>query len=87
MRYSQYSRLLRSLLSNIGRRRRERHQKPTRGKRAGLFSLSVMGNESSTPVGDDVPPCTLESRTLDALAKYIKSGRAKKIVVMVGDFS
>ena len=42
-----------------------------------------MGNESSVPVEDHVPPTTLESRTLDALAKYIKEGRAKSIVVMV----
>ncbi|KKY15165.1 putative nad-dependent deacetylase sirtuin-2 [Phaeomoniella chlamydospora] len=43
-----------------------------------------MGNESSTLVEDHVPPQTLDSRTLDSLAKYIKSGGVRKVVVMVG---
>ncbi|KAK4997353.1 Sir2 histone deacetylase Hst2 [Elasticomyces elasticus] len=43
-----------------------------------------MGQDESTPVDESVPPETLESRTLDGLAKYIKEGRAKRIVVMTG---
>ncbi|KAF2088465.1 silent information regulator protein Sir2p [Saccharata proteae CBS 121410] len=43
-----------------------------------------MGQEESTIVDDSVKPETLESRTVDAVAKYIKDGRAKRIVVMTG---
>ena len=32
---------------------------------------------------ESTPPQTLESRTVDGLAKYIKDGKAKRIVVMV----
>ena len=42
-----------------------------------------MGNESSVPVRDDTVPQTLESRTLEGVAKYIKEKKASKIVVMV----
>ncbi len=45
-----------------------------------------MGNESSVPVEDDVPPQTLESRTLESVAKYITERRVRRIVVMVGKF-
>ncbi|KAI9727268.1 MAG: Sir2 histone deacetylase Hst2 [Chrysothrix sp. TS-e1954] len=43
-----------------------------------------MGNEESTPVDESVPSQTLETRTLDGLGKYIRSGKAHKIVVMSG---
>jgi NAD+-dependent protein deacetylase SIR2 len=43
-----------------------------------------MGNESSSPVDESVPPKTLAGRTLEALAEYIRSGKAQKIVVMSG---
>ncbi|KAF2753677.1 NAD-dependent deacetylase sirtuin-2 [Pseudovirgaria hyperparasitica] len=43
-----------------------------------------MGQENSTPIDEHTPPDTLESRTLEALAKYIKDGEPKKIVVMTG---
>lgn len=43
-----------------------------------------MGQEASSPIDENTPPDTLEARTLEALAKYIKDGRASKIVVMVG---
>ncbi|EAS35645.3 SIR2 family histone deacetylase [Coccidioides immitis RS] len=43
-----------------------------------------MGNESSIMVDDDVRPQALESRTLEAVAKYIHEKNARKIVVMVG---
>lgn len=42
-----------------------------------------MGNESSTMVDESVPPETLKSRDLKGVADYVKSGRVKKIVVMV----
>ena len=42
-----------------------------------------MGNESSVPVEEDVPPCTLKSRTLEGVAEYIKERNVKRIVVMV----
>ena len=43
-----------------------------------------MGQENSKPVDPSVSPLTLESRTVEGLAKYIKSGKCKKIVVMCG---
>ncbi|KAF2157353.1 NAD-dependent deacetylase sirtuin-2 [Myriangium duriaei CBS 260.36] len=43
-----------------------------------------MGQEGSTPVDENVPPLTLSSRTLDGVASLIKSGRAKRIVIMAG---
>jgi NAD+-dependent protein deacetylase SIR2 len=42
-----------------------------------------MGNESSIPVEENVPPQTLESRTIEAVAKYIKEKKVRRIVVMV----
>ena len=42
-----------------------------------------MGNESSVPVEDDVPPATLKERTLEAVAEYIKEKNVRRIVVMV----
>lgn len=44
-----------------------------------------MGNEESKQmVEDHVRPSTLEKRDLASVAKLIKDGRAKKIVVMTG---
>ncbi|KAK1999782.1 Sir2 family protein [Colletotrichum falcatum] len=43
-----------------------------------------MGNEESTMVDDSVQPKTLQARTLEAVADYIKSGNVKKIAVMTG---
>jgi NAD-dependent histone deacetylase SIR2 len=43
-----------------------------------------MGQDESRVVDPGVPPTTLKARTLEALAEYIKDGRAQKIVVMVG---
>jgi hypothetical protein len=45
-----------------------------------------MGNESSVPVEDDVPPTTLRERTLEAVADYIKEKKVERIVVMVCNF-
>uniref|UniRef100_L2FS49 Nad-dependent deacetylase sirtuin-2 n=1 Tax=Colletotrichum fructicola (strain Nara gc5) TaxID=1213859 RepID=L2FS49_COLFN len=43
-----------------------------------------MGNEESTMLDDSVQPKTLESRSLGAIADYIKSGEVKRIAVMTG---
>lgn len=43
-----------------------------------------MGNESSTPVAEDVPPVTLHGRTIEAVADYIKRNNVRKVVVMNG---
>jgi NAD-dependent histone deacetylase SIR2 len=43
-----------------------------------------MGQESSSLIDDSTPPVSLEARTLEGLAKYIKDGGAQKIVVMSG---
>ena len=43
-----------------------------------------MGQDGSSPVDEGAPSKTLESRTLDGLAKYIRDGHAKRIVVMTG---
>ncbi|KAL9091430.1 MAG: hypothetical protein Q9165_004816 [Trypethelium subeluteriae] len=42
-----------------------------------------MGQEASSPVDESVPPKTLRDRTVEGLAEYIKSGKARRIVVMV----
>lgn len=42
-----------------------------------------MGQEQSM-VGDDTPPETLRDRSLAAVAEHIKSGKARRIVVMTG---
>lgn len=42
-----------------------------------------MGSEESTMVDESSPPRTLKARTVEALAEYIKDGRARNIVVMV----
>lgn len=43
-----------------------------------------MGNEGSSPVDESTPPNTLAGRTIEALAEYMKSGKAKNVVVMTG---
>ncbi|KAF2711406.1 NAD-dependent deacetylase sirtuin-2 [Pleomassaria siparia CBS 279.74] len=42
-----------------------------------------MGNEQSA-IDENTPTQTLDSRTVEAVGKYIKDGRAKRIVVMTG---
>lgn len=41
-----------------------------------------MGNESSSPVNEDIPSVTLKHRTIEGLAEYLKT--ANRIVVMTG---
>jgi len=43
-----------------------------------------MGNESSALVDESTPPQTLEARTIEAVAKYIRERDVRRIVVMVG---
>jgi NAD+-dependent protein deacetylase SIR2 len=43
-----------------------------------------MGNESSTPVDESIPPTVLSARTIDGVARYIKERDCKQIVVMTG---
>jgi len=42
-----------------------------------------MGNEESSMVDPSTRPFTLSARSTEALAQYIKEGKAKKIVVLV----
>ena len=42
-----------------------------------------MGQDQSLPVDESIRPQTLRARSVEAVAKYILSGRAKKIMVMV----
>jgi NAD-dependent histone deacetylase SIR2 len=43
-----------------------------------------MGQEESRLVDDNEPTETLEERSLSAVASYIKSGKAKNVVVLTG---
>ncbi|KAK2750666.1 Sir2 histone deacetylase Hst2 [Myotisia sp. PD_48] len=43
-----------------------------------------MGQEASKPIDDSVSPRTLESRTIQAVAKRIQDGKITKVVVMTG---
>ena len=49
----------------------------------GALFLFKMGQEQSSLIDEDVQPRSLCDRTLESIVKYIKDGRAKKIVVMV----
>ena len=43
-----------------------------------------MGQEESTLLDPSVPTRNLTARSLDAVAEYIQSGKAKRIVVLTG---
>lgn len=43
-----------------------------------------MGQENSALIDDSTPSETLKARNIEAVADYVKAGRARKIVVMVG---
>jgi NAD-dependent histone deacetylase SIR2 len=89
-----YRYIPRFLALNIGRKHKAHRQqaqqdkswrnaeKGRRGK--GKGRRGNMGQDESRVVDPSVPPTTLRARTLEALAEYIKDGRAQKIVVMVG---
>ncbi|PQE32611.1 hypothetical protein CJF32_00004144 [Rutstroemia sp. NJR-2017a WRK4] len=67
----------------IGRRQKPRHQgKPKLTKRD---KRNKMGQEAShEQIDPNQPPKVLSSRSIDGIAKFIKDGKAKKIVVMTG---
>jgi len=58
-------------------------EKGRKGKNKGKGRRGNMGQDESRMVDDNEPPQTLESRTLESIAGYIKDGRATRIVVMV----
>lgn len=62
---------------------RETEKGRGKGKGKGKGRRSKMGNEESRIIDPDTPTQTLKARTVEALAQYIKDGRAKQIVVMV----
>lgn len=43
-----------------------------------------MGNENSSLIDEHTAPLKLSERSLSAVARHIKDGRAQKIVVMTG---
>ncbi|CAA9957061.1 NAD-dependent deacetylase sirtuin-2 [Pyrenophora teres f. maculata] len=59
-------------------------EKGRKGTGKGKGKRGKMGQEESRVVEANAPPKTLQARTLEALAQYIKDGRAQKIVVMTG---
>ncbi|RYN77419.1 NAD-dependent protein deacetylase hst2-1 [Alternaria tenuissima] len=66
---------------------RAQQNKPWRNAekgRKGKGKRGRMGQDESRVVDPTAPPQTLEARTLEALAQYVKDGRAQKIVVMTG---
>lgn len=81
--------LLRTVIAAIGRKHKS-HRGQKGGKprnnnwRDNIGSFFKMGQEGSSPIDESVPPKTLASRTLAALAEYINSGDAQRIVVMSG---
>jgi hypothetical protein len=42
-----------------------------------------MGQEASTPIDENIPAQTLERRDLASVAKFLKDGEHKRVVVMV----
>lgn len=89
---------LNPIVFKIGRKHKAHRQQSAQGKPwresekgrgrgkdkgKGKGRRSKMGNEESRVIDPDTPPQTLKARTVEALAQYIKDGRAKQIVVMV----
>lgn len=65
-------------------RGRGRGKSKAKGQNSCSLGGLQMGNESSTPVAEDVPPATLYARTIEAVADYIKRNNVKRVVVMTG---
>ena len=42
-----------------------------------------MGQESSNLIDEHVPPQTLKDRSIKSIARFIKDGRVRRVVVMV----
>ena len=88
-----YLQLLHSHSLKIGRKHKAHRQqlsqsKPWRESEKGRKGKGKgrrykMGNEESRVVDANTPTQTLKARSLEALAEYIKDGRAQQIVVMV----
>ncbi|KAF1979762.1 NAD-dependent deacetylase sirtuin-2 [Bimuria novae-zelandiae CBS 107.79] len=80
----------------IGRKHKAHRGQPPQGKngriaekgrnknRGKVGRHGKMGQDESHMVDENTPPETLKSRTLEAVAEYIKDGRARRIVVMTG---
>jgi NAD-dependent histone deacetylase SIR2 len=88
---------LHPIVFKIGRKHKAHRQQSAQGKPwresekgrgkgkdkgKGKGKRNRMGNEESRVIDPDTPPQTLKARTVEALAQYIKDGRAKQIVVM-----
>lgn len=41
-----------------------------------------MGQEASNQIDESVPPATLSERSIEAVARHISDGRARKIVAL-----
>lgn len=82
---SQLRRWTRAKAAAIGRHRNKDRQPSLIARKPWLRGKGWqrMGQDSSTPVDESTPPQTLQSRTLDGVAAYIRDGKAKRIVVMV----
>ncbi|KAH3906217.1 hypothetical protein HBH56_205300 [Parastagonospora nodorum] len=90
---------LQSIVFKIGRKHKAHRQQAAQGKPwresekgrgkakdkgKGKGKRNRMGNEESRVIDPNTLPQTLKARTVEALAQYIKDGRAKRIVVMTG---
>jgi hypothetical protein len=65
-----------------GKQAQSKPKKP-KSKGKGKRNRRKMGQEQSH-IDDDTPPLTLQERSLTAVADFIKSGKARRIVVMTG---
>ncbi|XMA15091.1 hypothetical protein WAI453_007882 [Rhynchosporium graminicola] len=70
--------------ANIGRRRRERHPNGKTFDKHARNKPRNMGQENSQVLDPNARPYTLSSRSISAVADFIKDGPPKKIVVMTG---
>lgn len=91
--YNRTQRRTRTRSSTIGRKHKPHRQQQGKGWRDAEKGRNKdrgragrnrkMGQDESRMVDEKTPAVTLESRSIEAVAKYITSGRAKSIVVMV----
>ena len=66
-----------------GKQAQSKPKKPKGKKGKGKRNQRKMGQEQSS-IDDDTPSLTLQERSLTAVADFIKSGKARRIVVMTG---
>ncbi|KAL1620286.1 Sir2 histone deacetylase Hst2 [Neofusicoccum ribis] len=57
---------------------------PARGQPARTGRRWRMGQDESSIVDESIAPSTLDSRSLEGVAKFLRDGRAKRVVVMTG---